>query len=297
MGTAAIVLPLSIEMADIAQTDQIGQCVGLGMAFQSERSERDDVVNVEFTPQVLGRLPAILTNLVPTKHSAPRWSPRWPVVRQVSTAPCGAVLAASQPREIRTLASLGTVSTPFCLARLDAEGLFANRTDLHHLQRETRALHAKRWMAFSAIVEREPIAKATLRTEAPTGLRRARLKRRAALLAGCGNRGVPKVGNLTGDVRTAGTRKRAVLARPTLQIPNDGSALRAGGFGPLAGVIVPALGAAIDALLALEVAELLPTGGAGRRQSIRRVRSSSLSHKPDYTTFRPTQGVRKYGNE
>lgn len=288
MGATAIVSPLSIEMADVAQANQIGQCISLGMSFQAELTERHDVVNVKFASQFLRRLPAVLTDLVPSKDGAASRSPRGAVIGQIAAAPRGTVLPASQSGKVSPLADFRAIPATLGMAWLHAEHRIADGANLHHAHGHAGPLESVGRMILTTDMGGLPVSVTAQRAKSASRVFGGRFKRLAALLADRRDLAVLKIGNLASDVRPARTGQRAVFPWPALEIAKHGSALRARRFRPLGSGVVSASLAAIGLLPALEVTELLPTGGAGRCYPVRRVRNSSASHKPDYTTFRPS---------
>lgn len=175
-------LPLHVEMADVAERDQVADVVGLSVTRKSERLEGLQVVDVQRLAGLFWCFSAPLANLVPSTDRAHRRSPRWAVVRIVSTA----VIRVSWPNVVSrlpcSLTGIRTESATGGLRRFHAEGSAADRAlyvnGLLAVPRRASGL-PEAGIGFAPVILREPTPEARLRAET-AGLARDCLKRSTA---------------------------------------------------------------------------------------------------------------------
>lgn len=274
MRLASVVRPFTTKVALDAQRDEVGRRVCDIVPINPKRSKRSDVVDIKRLPILLRCLTAILADSVALANRPHRRTPRWPVIRFVSTLPEDALLSATVSRISLRLARTRAISTAIDLAWFDREHGGAFGAGQRCASTRVGERLSKIRVIPATVIDRLPSAKAG---------------KRAKPLAGTGSRPVDHPALLTGCVRNrAGVvclrraRDRAVRTRPTATVSKHLPALRTRRLGMNCGVGSLALSRAVNTRLAsVEGMDLLARRADARGFSVR-VGNSSGFHKPKY---------------
>lgn len=91
-----VVRVLNHVVARDAKADKVGKVIGFDMTGKAEETKRNDVVDIESSPQLFWWQAALLTHLISFTGQLLLAIPIWPVVRQFAATPKRMLVAASQ---------------------------------------------------------------------------------------------------------------------------------------------------------------------------------------------------------